>query len=132
MKRKYAALVLGLTLAISSTVVYAEQTEAVSEEIILEESTDSSEELTDTEEYIMEDSEAAKEVYGKITAIDETSITVEIGTVQDDMEMAEEEAPVLEEAEMINEELTDAASDGEETDEEKTIGHKRLKHLLFP
>lgn len=116
MKRKYAAFVLGLTLAISSTVVYADQTEAVSEAIILEESTDTSEELTDTETVTLEDTETSNELYGKVTAIDETSITIELATVQDNMEKPDGEAPAHEEAEIPAEEATNASSSAEDTE----------------
>ena len=116
MKRKYAAFVLGLTLAISSTAVYAEQTDTVLEEIVLEESTDSSEELSDTEDFIMEDSDAVEEVYGRVTAIDETSITIELGTIQDDMEKPEGETPAPEDAEMPAEEATNASSSAEDAE----------------
>ena len=120
MKRKYAAFVLGLTLAISSTAVYAEQTDTVLEEIVLEESTDSSEELTDTETAALEDSDTSNELYGKVTAIDETSITIELATVQDDMEKPDDEAPAPEEAEIPFEEATNASSSAEDENAEGT------------
>lgn len=64
----------------------------------------------------MEDSDAVEEVYGRVTAIDETSITIELGTIQDDMEKPEGETPAPEDAEMPAEEATNASSSAEDAE----------------
>ena len=74
MKRKYAAMVLGLTMALTSVnMAYAasdtaETTEAAAED----ESADSTDTTTDEAE--------ATEVYGEVTEVGEDSITINVGT----------------------------------------------------
>lgn len=118
MKRKYAALLLGLTLAISSTAAYAAQTESVSEEQILEEN--------EAVEQALEEAEAAGSleesddtIYGKITAISETGITIELGTAVDvseeavEVQMENDEADSEENADASSEELIDESINDE-------------------
>ena len=114
MKRKYAALLLGLTLAISSTAVYAAQTEAVSEEQILEENDAVEQALKEAEEADSSE-EADNAIYGKITEISETGITIELGTTVD--VSAESVEVQMESAEADSEENTDASFEAESSDD---------------
>lgn len=84
MKQKYAALLLGLTLAISSVGVYAEEAENSSESNLLEEDTDSKQQMDEDEG-----------VYGKVTKVSDTNITIELGTIQP---ISEESADALTQA----------------------------------
>lgn len=114
MKRKYAALLLGLTLAISSTAAYATQTEAVSEEQILEEN-DAVEQALEEAEAANSSEEADDAIYGKITEISETGITIELGTTVD--VSAESVEIQMESAEADSEENADASSEAESSDD---------------
>lgn len=114
MKRKYAALLLGLTLAISSTAAYAAQTEAVSEEQILEEN-DAVEQALEEAEAANSSEEADDAIYGKITEISETGITIELGTTVD--VSAESVEIQMESAEADSEENADASSEAESSDD---------------
>lgn len=98
MKRKYVALMLGLTLAFSSVAYAEEATEAVSMEVAGE----------------MELSEEEDALYGEITAIGEDSITVALGTMSvDEMQPAPGEGGAAED--------TNAEADtSEEADAEAT------------
>lgn len=114
MKRKYAALLLGLTLAISSTAAYATQTEAVSEEQILEEN-DAVEQALEEAEAANSSEEADDAIYGKITEISETGITIELGTTVD--VSAESVEIQMESAEADSEENANASSEAESSDD---------------
>ena len=117
MKRKYAALLLGLTLAISSTAAYAAQTESVSEEQILEENEAVEQALEEAEAAgSLEESDDA--IYGKITEISETGITIELGTAVDVSEEAVEVQ--MENNEADSEENADASSEAENSEDESS------------
>lgn len=102
MKRKYVALMLGVTLAFSSMTVYAEDNidKAVA---------------TATEE--MELSEEEEALYGEITELEEDSITIALGMIS-----VEEQAEQTEQAEQ-NEEVT---SDQEVTEEIVSVTEETL------
>lgn len=98
MKRKYVALMLGLTLALSSMAYAEETTEAVATEAAGE----------------MELSEEEEALYGEITEIGEDSITIALGTlIVDEMQPAPDEEGV-EAAEDTNAEVAEEAVDAEE------------------
>lgn len=130
MKRKYAALLLGLTLAISSTAAYAAQTEAVSEEQILEEN-DAVEQALEEAEADSSSEESDDAIYGKITEISETGITIELGTTVDvsaESENSEDESSE-ENADVSSEELTEESTD--EESEEVLVDSDHFVTLKF-
>lgn len=88
MKRKYAALMLGLTLALSSTAAYAEESPASAEEVILEED-GTSEKNSDLEDTSPEEQEA---IYGKVISINETSITIELASSPESVDTSTEDS----------------------------------------
>ena len=88
MKRKYAALMLGLTLALSSTAAYAEESPASAEEVILEED-GTSENNSDLEDTSPEEQES---IYGKVISINETSITIELASSPESVDTSTEDS----------------------------------------
>lgn len=104
MKRRYLALVLGLALSAASVNVFAEETnetEAVTEAVTIE--------ITDSD---LEGEASEEAVLGQVVSIDESSITIELGTVTDSQ--AEELSAEGEE------DTADSENGTEETEAEET------------
>lgn len=115
MKRKYAALLLGMTLALSSTAAYAAQTESLLEDSILEEISEEANTDDSTENTAEEDA-----IYGKVTEISETGITIELGTIADLSEYSIEdfsESADSDDSESSSDENADALSEDDGTDD---------------
>lgn len=68
MKRKFAAALLGMTLAVSSAPVYATETESNEETTFAE---------TDADAKAESDS-----IYGEVVSVDEDTITIDVGTLK--------------------------------------------------
>lgn len=135
MKRRYLAMVLGLVLAVAPTCAFAEESSNVAVEVTTEPADGmeddgtaavSSEELIAVEE-AEEDGEMADAVelkeqfWGNVTAVDETSITIAVGTLGGD-EMpgagqAGEEMPEKPAGEENGEGLEDGTEDSYKTEE---------------
>lgn len=115
MKRKYAALLLGMTLALSSTAAYAAQTESLLEDSILEEISEEADADDSTENTVTEDA-----IYGRVEEISETGITIELGTTADLSEYSIEdlsESADSDDSELISDENADELSEAEGTDD---------------
>lgn len=87
MKRKYAAMVLGLTLALTSmNVAYA-----------AEKDTTTATEAADTEDTETADTStdetASDEVYGEVTEVGEDSITIDVGTLKEGQQPGGDQKP---------------------------------------
>ena len=109
MKRRYLALVLGLALSAASVNVFAEETnetEAVTEAVTIE--------ITDSD---LEGEASEEAVLGQVVSIDESSITIELGTVTDSQ--AEELSAEGEEDTADSENGTEE-TEAEETEAEET------------
>lgn len=85
MKRKYAAMILGLTMALTSVnMAYAASdttTEAAADT------------ATDTEDTTTSDSAETTEVYGEVTEVGEDSITINVGTMKEGQQPGDGQAP---------------------------------------
>ena len=106
MKRKYAAMILGLTMALTSAnLAYA----ADSSDTATEAAADTTEEASDTTETAngttsdaetTDDSTESTEVYGEVTEVGTDSITINVGTMKEgqapqDGEKPDGEAPSM-------------------------------------
>ena len=120
MKRKYAAMVLGLTLALTSmNMAYAadkdtdtaQTTEAAAEDESADASADTADET------------ASQEVYGEVTEVGEDSITINVGTLKegqqpgDDQKPEDGEKPEDADADNKDESTADTTDDADSIDE---------------
>lgn len=109
MKRKYAVMVLGLTLALASmNVAYAA--------IDTKNAAEAAEDTTDTEDAATTDETASDEVYGEVTEVSEDSITINVGTLKETQAPGEGQEP---EDEKADDSKDDADAKDEKTDDSK-------------
>ena len=104
MKRKYAAMVLGLTLALTSMNVAYAATDTTT-------ATEAAEDTTDTEDAATTDETASDEVYGEVTEVSEDSITINVGTLKETQAPGEGQKP--------EDNKTNADAKDEKTDDNK-------------
>ena len=123
MKRKYAAMVLGLTLAITSVNVAYAATDTTT-------ATEEAEDTTDTEDAATTDEAASDEVYGEVTEVSEDSITINVGTLKETQAPGEGQEPKDEKADDskddadAKDEKTDDSKDDADAGDEKTADDK--------
>lgn len=118
MKRKYAAMVLGLTLALTSMNVPYAATDTTS-------ATEAAEDTTDTEDAATTDETASDEVYGEVTEVSEDSITINVGTLKETQAPGEGQEPKDEKADAdAKDEKTDDSKDDADAGDEKTADDK--------
>ena len=95
MKRKYAAMILGLTMALTSVNMAYAATDTTTEAAV-DETTDSEDASATTDNSV-----ESTEVYGEVTAVGEDSITINVGTLKegqqpgDSMDAPDGEAPSM-------------------------------------
>lgn len=117
MKRKYAALVLGLALSVTSINVFAAETELTQTEAAESDGTVEIPEgtETDTEEDLGDGiSEASTVVWGEVTATEEGSITINVAELQGTD--TEADSTETDNTAADSTEETSAETDGEEAD----------------
>ena len=113
MKRKYAAMILGLTMALTSVnMAYAASNTTT--EAAAENTTADSEDASATTDNSVEDTE----VYGEVTAVGEDRITINVGTLKEGQQPGGGEAPKgdekPEDAKDAKDDSTDNAEDSKE------------------
>lgn len=92
MKRRYLAMVLGLVLAIAPANVFAEESSDVAVEVTTEPANEAGDGAEYSEEVIAieemdengEPEELKEQLWGSVTAVDEASITIAVGTLGGD------------------------------------------------
>lgn len=94
MKRRYAAMILGLTLALTSVNLVCAADDAATETTdTASDSTSSDTDASNDTAETMGTADAATEedeIYGEVTAVDGSSITVNIGTLKEDAAVTED------------------------------------------
>ncbi len=92
MKNKYLALAFGLALcsAFSSAAVQAQEQETQTESVQETEVSDEEEHAAEEESVISEEAEEQEFVYGEVTAVGESGITIEQGTLNQGGENGQE------------------------------------------
>ena len=115
MKNKYLALAFGLALcsAFSSAAVQAQEQETQTESVQETEVSDEEEHAAEEESVVSEEAEEQEFVYGEVTAVGESSITIEQGTLNQGGENGQEPP----ESEAESEEGEHAESEDFETEE---------------
>ena len=94
MKRRYAAMILGLTLALTSVNLVCAADDVATE--TTDTASDSTSSDTDASNDTAETTGTADtateedEIYGEVTAVDGSSITVNIGTLKEDAAVTED------------------------------------------
>ena len=120
MKRKYAAMVLGLTLALTSMNVAYAATDTTSATEAAEDTTEDNM-TTDTST----DETASDEVYGEVTEVGEDSITINVGTLKETQAPGEGQEPKDEKADAdAKDEKADDSKDDADAGDEKTADDK--------
>ena len=123
MKRKYAAMILGLTMTFTSVNMAYAATDTTTE-TAADETTDSEDASATTDNSV-----ESTEVYGEVTAVGEDSITINVGTLKEGQQPGDGEAPKdgekPEDAKDAKDDSTDNAEDSKEdadsTDESEDV-----------
>lgn len=112
MKRKYAAMILGLTMALTSVNMAYAATDTTTE-AAADETADSEDASATTDNSV-----ESIEVYGEVTAVGEDSITINVGTLKEGQQPGDGEAPKdgekPEDAKDAKDDSTDNAEDSKE------------------
>lgn len=87
MKRKYAAMILGLTMTLTSVNMAYAATDTTTEAAV-DETTDSEDASATTDNSV-----ESTEVYGEVTEVGEDSITINVGTLKEGQQPGDGEAP---------------------------------------
>ena len=93
MKRRYAAMILGLTLALTSVNLVCAADDATETTDTASDSTSSDTDASNDSAETTGTADAATEedeIYGEVTAVDGSSITVNIGTLKEDAAVTED------------------------------------------
>lgn len=118
MKRRYLALMMGLTLAAVPAGAYAQETETETQEIVI-----ALEDTEENEQTDVDNQEKEEALWGKVIAVSEDEITIAVGTLKEQTEAAEQEnvaaddTEAPEEASDSIEEQENAAADDTELTE---------------
>lgn len=134
MKRKYAAMVLGLVLTVSSMNVYAASAATVGTDTASDVTADGDETAEDTVETLESDESekaVAEEVVGQVTAVEEDSITINVGTPLDNMDVESPEDSALAGETEEEQNAADAQSGKDEETEADSLENPEYKPLII-